>query len=189
MATTLTTGKVRFSFPDFFEGKVDPASNKRIYSVCIMIPKTDVATVEAIKKAIEEAKEQKPDCVFGKKANGERFEYPNLKCALRDGDTDRPDRPEFEGHYFLNAKTRIRPQVVDKDCVEVIDPDTIYGGCYGRVNITIYAFKADEGKSRGTAASLNCAQFLCDGEKLGGSGVSAAEAFGAPEAPRRQPII
>lgn len=179
-STTLTTGKVRFSFVNLFEGKVNEQSGKKEYSMCILIPKTDTATINAIKSAVEEAKKLKPEAVFGKKANGERFEYPNLKICLRDGDTERPDREEFSGHYFLNCKTRIQPKVVDANRCEILDPEQVYSGCYGRVNITLYAYITQDKSNRGVSAQLNCVQFLSDGERFTGSGVSVEDAFGGP---------
>ena len=64
-------------------------------------------SVSAIKAAIEVAKQESLPKWGGKIP-------PNLKLPLRDGDIDRPEDEAYAGCYFLNANSREKPQVVDK---------------------------------------------------------------------------
>ncbi|WP_219710562.1 ssDNA-binding protein, partial [Clostridioides difficile] len=83
------------------------------YSVCILIPKSDKATLGRIKKAIDAAKEQGKTSKWGGKGPG------NLKTPLRDGDAERADEAEeYVGMYFLNANSTQKPGIVDKDLNE-----------------------------------------------------------------------
>ena len=163
----VVTGKVRFSYANVWEPKSINGGEEK-YSVSILIPKKDTKTVEAIKKAIEEAK-QEGVAKFGGKV-------PNvLKTPLRDGDEERPDDPAYEGHYFFNASSSRKPQIVDADVQPIIDRDEFYSGCYGRASINFYAFNTNGNK--GIAAGLNNLQKLADGERLSG-GSTAEEDFG-----------
>src|SRR5690625_664172 len=93
-ATKVVTGEVRFSYLHVFEPHAIEEGQDKKYSVSLLIPKTDKKTLNAIKKAIEAAK------VAGAPKWGGKVP-PNLKMPLRDGDVDRPDQPEYAGHYFV----------------------------------------------------------------------------------------
>ena len=56
-STKVITGKVRFSYANVFEPTAMQDGQTPKYNVSIIISKSDTKTVEAIKKAIEAAKE------------------------------------------------------------------------------------------------------------------------------------
>lgn len=157
--TKLRTGLVRLSFVQLFEPKPDKKGDK-FYSCCVMVPKSDKATVKAIKEAVEAAKVAK----WGTKAP------KGLKLPLRDGDEEK-DGPEFEGMYFFNCKTKSRPGIIDAKREEILDEGEVYSGVWGKVLVDFYAFEGDEAK--GVAVGLKAFQKLKDDEKLGGGGWSA----------------
>ena len=129
------------------------------YSVSALIPKSDTATINAIKAAVEQAKKDSVGKWGGK--------IPaNLKLPLRDGDIDRPDDEAYRGCYFLNANSRQAPQIVDRKVQPILDQSEVYSGCYGRISVTFYGFNSNG--SRGIAAGLGNIQKLKDGEALGG---------------------
>ena len=66
---------------------------------------------------------------------------PNLKLPLRDGDIDRPEDEAYAGCYFLNANSREKPQVVDKQVQPILDQTEVYSGCYGRITVTFYGYQ------------------------------------------------
>ena len=168
--TKVITGKVRFCYEHVFEPTAVNEGDDPKYSVCILIPKTDTKTVEAIKKAIEAAKAAGKSKIADK--NGR---IPaNLKQPLRDGDEERGDQPEFDGMYFINANSSRKPTIVDKDLNPIMSKDEFYSGCYGRASINFYAFDT---RTKGIAAGLNNLQKLADGESLAG-GSTAEEDFG-----------
>lgn len=141
-------------------------NEEKKYSVQLLIPKKDKKTVEAIKAAIEEAKE------LGKTKFGGKIPA-KLKLPLRDGDEERPDDPNLEGMFFINANNKNKPGILDRDKNEIMDRDEFYSGCYGRASITFFAFT---GKQAGIACALNHLQKLEDGERLDGR-TSAEEDF------------
>lgn len=173
-STKVITGKVRFSYANVFEPTAMQDGQTPKYNVSIIISKSDAKTVEAIKKAIEAAKEAGKSKIADK--NGK---IPvNLKTPLRDGDEERPDDPAYENSYFINANSERKPGIVDRDLNPIMSRDDFYSGCYGRASINFYAFNVN---SKGIACGLNNLQKLEDGERLAG-GSSAEEDFGGDNA-------
>ena len=169
MSTTITTGKVRLSYAKLFVPSAAPGSDKLKYSVSILIDKNDKETLRKINAAIEEAKEA------GKVSKWSGKIPAKLHLPLRDGDEDRPDDEAYKGMYFFNASSERKPGVVDRNLNAILDPDEVYSGCYGRVNVNFYPY--DSNGNRGVAAGLNHVQKLSDGERLGGGAVSVEAAF------------
>lgn len=173
-STKVITGKVRFSYANVFEPTAMQDGQTPKYNVSIIISKSDTKTVEAIKKAIEAAKEAGKSKIADK--NGK---IPvNLKTPLRDGDEERPYDPAYENSYFINANSERKPGIVDRDLNPIMSRDDFYSGCYGRASINFYAFNVN---SKGIACGLNNLQKLEDGERLAG-GSSAEEDFGGDNA-------
>lgn len=173
-STKVVTGKVRFCYVNVFEPTAMDDNATPKYNICIIIPKSDTATVDKINKAIEAAKQAGKAKLADK--NGK---IPaNIKLPLRDGDIDRADDPAFENSWFINANTLRRPSVVDRDLNPIMEREDFYSGCYGRASINFYAFNVS---SKGIAAGLNNLQKLEDGEPLAG-GSTADEDFGGENA-------
>lgn len=173
-STKVVTGKVRFCYVNVFEPTAMNEGDTPKYNICVLIPKSDTATIDKIKKAIEAAKEAGKAKLADK--NGR---IPaNLKLPLRDGDEERPDDPAFEDHYFINANSMRQPSIVDRSLNPIMSRDEFYSGCYGRASISFYAFNVS---SKGIAAGLNNLQKLEDGEMLAG-GSTAEEDFGGDNA-------
>lgn len=158
-STKIVTGKVRFSYLNAFEPKAIGDSTELKYSVSLIIPKKDKATLKKIEDAVKAAAEA------GKAKLGGKIPA-NLKTPLRDGDDERPDDPAYKNAYFINANAKNKPGVVDADRNAILDKDEFYSGCYGRASITFYAFNTSGNK--GVAAGLNHLQKLEDGEHLDG---------------------
>lgn len=156
--TKVTTGKVRLSYAHLFEPHAIEGNEPK-YSVSVIIPKSDKETLQAIKEAVAEAKEQ------GKgKWNGK---VPaNIKTPLRDGDVEREGDEAYAGCYFLNANSKNKPGVVDINVQPVLDATEVYSGCYARLTLNFYAYNANGNK--GIAVGLGNVQKLADGEPLGG---------------------
>lgn len=168
MSTSVTTGEIRFSFPNILTPRENDKGEKK-YDTTILIPKSDKETVKKIKKAIKAAAEIGASTKYGGKTP------KNLKTPLRDGDTEKDldEYPEFEGHWFLSARSNRKPGAVDEDLEVILDPEKFYGGAYGRIQMNFYPYNF-EGK-KGVAAGLENAQFLRDGARFGGDGSSPAD--------------
>jgi len=157
--TKVVTGKVRLSYAHLFKPTAIAEGQDPKYSVCVLIPKSDKATLQKIKAAVDAAKQQGASKWGGK--------IPaNLKTPLRDGDEERPDQDEYKGMYFLNASSKQAPGIVDKQCNPILDSTEVYSGCYGRVSMNFYPFA--QAGNKGIACGLNHVQKIADGDYLGG---------------------
>jgi len=162
--TKVVTGKVRLSYCNLFQPRAVEDGQEPKYSCTILIPKSDKVTIQKIKAAIEAAKQAGISSVFGGKLP------PNLKTPIHDGDGEKPNGGEYgeecKGHYVINASSKQKPGIVDKNLNEIIDSTEVYSGCYARVSINFYAF--NKSGNKGIACGLNNVQKLADGDYLGG---------------------
>ena len=158
------TGKdTRWSYANVWEAKSINGGTPK-FSVSLIIPKSDTATVKKIKAAIQAAYEEGQA-----KLKGNSRSVPPLtaiKTPLRDGDTERPDDPAYANSYFINANSATAPVIVDIDCNPILSRSEVYSGVYGRASISFYAFNSNGNK--GIACGLNNLQKIRDGEPLGG---------------------
>ena len=138
------------------------------YSVSVLIPKDDKATVDAINAAVDVAIDEGISKFGGKKPN-----KAAIKLPLRDGDVEREDEA-YKGHYFINANSNTAPQIVDRAVKPILDRSEVYSGCYARVSLNFYAFNSNGNK--GIACGLGNIQKVRDGEPLSGR-TSAADDF------------
>ena len=171
--TKVITGvNTRWSYANVWDAKsINGGAPK--FSVSLIIPKDDTATVNKIKAAIQSAYEEGQSKLKG---NGKTVPALSiLKTPLRDGDIDRPDDEAYKGCYFFNANSRQAPQVVDGKVQPVLDQSEVYSGCYGRISVTFYGYNSNG--NRGIAAGLGNIQKLKDGEPLGGGRAKAADDF------------
>lgn len=167
--TKVVTGKVRFSYLHVFEPHAMEEGAEKKYSVSLLIPKSDDATIAKINRAIDAAREQ------AKAKNGGKLP-PKFKLPLHDGDLERPDDEAYAGCYFVSATSKTQPGVVDKNLSPILDQSELYSGCYGRASIRFYAYDKAGG---GVACGLNHIQKLKDGEPLGNRS-SADDDFSEP---------
>lgn len=168
-ATKVITGKnTRWSYANVWDPKsINGGAPK--YSVSLIIPKSDSATLEKIKAAIKAAYEEGESKLKG---NGKTVPpLESLKTPLRDGDLERPDDEAYHDSYFINANSSSAPGIVDANCQPILDRSEVYSGVYGRASINLYAFNSNGNK--GIACGLNNLQKIRDGEPLGGK--SSAE--------------
>ena len=99
--TKVITGVCRWSYANVWQPKAIEEGAKPKYSVSLIIPKSDTATIEKIKAAIQAAYEEGTG-----KLKGTSKSVPplsTLKTPLRDGDTERPDDPAYANSYLLPA--------------------------------------------------------------------------------------
>lgn len=168
--TRVVTGEVRLSYANIFEAKSINGSKPK-YSVSLIIPKSDTATIAKIEKAIDAAIDQGVAKFGGKKPN-----KAALKLPLRDGDIEKDD-PAYADAFFVNANSTTPPQVVDQALQPILEAHEVYSGCYARVSISFYAFNTNG--NRGIACALGNIQKIRDGEPLGAGRITAEADFAA----------
>ena len=172
----VVTGRdTRWSYANVWEAKSINGGTPK-FSVSLIIPKSDVVTVNKIRKAIEAAYHEGEAKLKG---NGRSVPpLTAIKTPLRDGDTERPDDPAYANSYFVNANSSTAPGIVDADLNPILTRSEVYSGVYGRASINFYAFNSNGNK--GIACGLNNLQKIRDGEPLGGKSSAAAD-FGTDD--------
>lgn len=183
--TNVTTGEVKLSYVHLFKPYAAQPGQEEKYSVTILVPKTDTATMGRISGAIDAAKQRG----ISEKWNGQC--PPIVPTPIHDGDGVRPSDgmpfgDECKGHWVFTASAKVDypPEVVDKMGNPIINQSEIYSGIYGRVNVNFYPYSF--GGKKGVGAGLGPVQKLRDGEALSGGSMSAAQAFGTPPQPIQQ---
>lgn len=171
--TKVVFGPVRLSYTHLFSKYApdgDSADGK--YQTNVLIPKGEKETVKALQKAIETAKKNGIASKWGGK------EPKKLDMPLRDGDVDKEDDDVYADHFFVNAKSKTRPGIVDRNKEPITDEDEMYSGVWAIVSVTFYAYEVSG--NRGIACGLNNVMKYKDGEMLGGRS-SAESDFGEIE--------
>lgn len=181
--TNVTTGKARLSFVHLFKPYAFTPGQEEKFSCTILVPKTDTDTMGRISAAIEAAKQRG----VTEKWNGQC--PPIVPSPVYDGDGVRPSDgmafgPECRGCWVFtaSAKADYPPEIVDRQGNPIINQSEVYSGMYGRVNVSFFPYAF--GGKKGIGCGLGPVQKLEDGESLGGSAPSAAQAFGAARAPQ-----
>lgn len=174
-AHSININNARLSYVYIFgEGKTND-EGKRSWSLTALIPKTD-PQVAKIKAAIDAAK-VKDAAKVGK---------TGVKSPLLDGDAKDDDGnfkykgDENRGHYLLRCSNyNRRPIAVDQNVEPIMDPDTLYSGCFANVRVNFYGYASKVNK--GISPGLEAVQKVRDGERLSGGGVDANEVFSKVE--------
>lgn len=170
--TNVRLGEVRFSYVHVFEPSVNVSTGEPgKYSVCVLVPKEDKATLRMIDDAVKAATEKGKSSKFGGKVP------PKLATPLHDGDEERPDDENFEGMMYFNASSKNRPGVRILEGGRISEPmedSEFYSGCWGAVDVNFYPYEF-AGK-KGIAAGLNNVIKTKDGDRLAG-GPSADQSF------------
>ena len=137
------------------------------YSLVAIIKKNDRKTIETIHETIDYVKSKSIDKWGGRIP-------PNYKSPLHDGDIEKPDNPIFKNSYYINAKSKEPPQIVNQNGEPITDPHEFYSGCYGNISLIFYSYSV--GGNKGIATWLGNIQKLKDGPRLNGY-VTASEEF------------
>lgn len=185
--TNITTGEVRMSYVHLFKPYAAMPGQEEKYSVTVLVPKTDTDTMNRINAAIEAAKQKG----VTEKWNGQC--PPMIPTPVYDGDGVRPSDglpfgPECKGHWVFTAGTKVDypPEVVDAQCNPIINQSEVYSGMYGRVSVSFFPYAF--GGKKGIGCGLGPVQKTRDGEPLSSGHVSAAQAFGMPQAQQPAPM-
>lgn len=160
--TLVTTGKCRFSYANLTKAVAIQGRGEPKFSVCLLIPKSDKASIKKIQDAIDAAVEQGlANIKDWPGRTSQKFWNP-----LQDGDRDKPGKPEYKGMMFVNAKSGTRPNIVDKEKQEILDTTEIYSGMWGRASISFFPYSQSGGI--GVGAGLNNVQKLADDKPFTG---------------------
>ncbi|GHV36263.1 hypothetical protein FACS1894187_10580 [Synergistales bacterium] len=166
------TGEVRLSYVTVTTPRAAQQGGDPKYSVTLLIPKTDLATKADIDASMQAAAQD----AMAKVWNGVR--PPNLRIPIYDGDGVRPSGEPFgaecKGHWVITASTKMKPQVVGIDNINVeLAPSDVYSGMYGRITIRFFGYSNSGNK--GVGCGLGNIMKTRDGEPLAGNASAASD--------------
>lgn len=171
-AMKVLTGEARLSYVNVVTPRAAQQGGEPKYSVTLLIPKSDVATKADIDASIQAAAQEAVSKVWG----GVR--PPQVRVPIYDGDGVRPSGVPFgeecRGHWVLTASTKMKPQVVGVDNINVeLSPSDIYSGMYGRATIRFFGYSNSGNK--GVGCGLGNIMKTRDGEPLAGTASAASD--------------
>lgn len=174
MTTTINI-KCRLAFPSLFKpSKVGNAPNApEKYSAALLIPKSDKEVTAQIVTAMKKAAEDKWAAKWEKQYALVKEEG---KLALQNGDKKADSYDGFAGHWSINASSKNRPTVVNRDKSPATETDgVVYAGCYVIARVNFWAQDNQYGKR--VNAELKGIQFFKDGDSFGAGSAASADDF------------
>jgi len=176
--TRIVIKDARFAYVHLLEPRAAAEGAEAKYSVTLIIPKSDEATITAIKAAMKAAVAKK----FGDKPP------KGLRNPLRDGDEKDNDSgeylkgEEFNGNLYISASSKKPVRAFAGKARLPATEEHLQSGNYGAAELNFYGY--DAAGNRGVAAGLNGVWVTRKGEPLGAGstdwGVIEAEDFGSP---------
>lgn len=165
MSNIIKLPSVRVSFPHFFEKPMINGEEGK-YGGVFMLKKDDKNHMK-----VKDLIQAEMDSLIEEKNDGK--ELPDSMYCLRDGDA-RGARPEYAGYWTINANTKRRPLVIDRDKTPLSDDDgKIYPGCVVNAQIDLWFQKNRYGTR--VNANLRGVQWVADDEPLDSSYVDPDE--------------
>lgn len=135
--------------------KVDKNNPEKapMYSLTLLMAKDDAKTEEKLKEM--------KDCIHNALAKRFGDKVPaKFHSPIKDGDieTDAYGVARYPGYYFIEAKNKEKPGLVDKDREPILESNSVWSGCKGRISMGLVAY--DVSGKKGVTIYLNNVQLL-----------------------------
>jgi hypothetical protein len=164
----------RVSFPHLFEPTIND-QGKKSWSVVLVFDKAAQQTEEfkqmtaAVDAAAAERFGQKIPSGIKRKSLEPKSGYPFTATAAKEKYFSWAE----DGSLMITLSSRYAPLVIDRDKTELLEAETVYGGCYARASYNCYAYSASG--NEGVSFGLRALQKVKDGEPLSGPRASASD--------------
>jgi len=154
----VTSPKGRVSFPHVYEKNTSGKYPSDKYELTLLFPKnTDMSLLEqALMKVAKEAHGSKI------KSLADLVHNP-----IRDGD-EKDNLGGYAGHWYIKAKSSLKPGIIGPDKQPLHDPEQFYPGCWARMSLVPGSY--EQGGKPGVTFYLQNIQWLGHGERFGGGG-------------------
>ena len=161
----LISPKGRASHPHLFKPSAFQDKGEAKYSTILMLEKSVAANKDFIAK-VRTAQDAALADLYGKKLpeNLERWGVTDGDTAV---DSEGNAIPGAAGHWLIKAGNKAKPAIIDAQGTEILDELSVYGGCYGRVNVCAKAYGTPA--KGGVTLELNVFQKISDGPAFGGA--------------------
>lgn len=164
----VTLGPVTLCYVHLLEPYAHEQGETPKYSCTILVPKSATETVEAIRKAVDDAK-----------AYGVRERWNGKKATagkdnpLKDG--DEKDDEHFKNCWYINARSNRRPGVIGRNNEPLTTEDEVYSGMIALVSVEFFPYQMG---GNGIAAAIANVKKVKDGERFTATGPSAEAELG-----------
>ncbi|MCM1130105.1 MAG: DUF2815 family protein [Roseburia sp.] len=163
--TKVITNEGRLSYAKLLEPGKEGEMDEGKYGTAFLFPKTDKETYNLLNKAFQQALED------GKKElKWTDKDVRKIESPIKDGDDVDSEDSAYAGMWYINARSKRKPQVINTHREPLTDEDSVYSGMYAKISVSAFAY--DKG-SKGVSFSLNNVLKTKDGERL--SGAASAE--------------
>lgn len=156
--------------------KVDKNNPEKepFYSITLLMDKNDPKVKEKLKvmkSCIKDALEKR----FGDKVPAKYYN------PIKDGDeeTNTEGKPAYPGFWFIEAKNKEKPGLVDADREIILTQGAVWAGCKGRISIGFVGY--DVSAKKGVTIYLNNVQLTDNSAPKMGGRKSAEEDFAEEE--------
>lgn len=151
--TKVITGQVLLTEAHLIEPWAPPGQAPK-FSAVILVPKSDILTIRALRSAQQTTLAISRFTKFGGTIP------PDWTDTLRDGDfeRDREGNPRHPGQYFMAVRSSTPPGIVDRQNEPIFDAEPFHNGCAARVSLNCFAFSV--GENAGVSFALNHVQIL-----------------------------
>jgi len=152
--------------------KVDKNNPEKepFYSITLLMDKKDPKVIEKLgqmKSCIKDALEKR----FGDKVPAKYY------TPIKDGDveTDKEGNPAYPGSWYIEAKNKEKPGLVDADREPILTQQAVWSGCKGRLSLGFVGY--DVSAKKGVTIYLNNVQLTDNSAPKMGGRKSAEEDF------------
>jgi len=159
----MITPLMRISYPNLFEAKANPSGALK-YSCSLLIPKSDVEGVKALKAAVEKAKVLGMEKLWKNKLP--RFRYDSIRDGDAELDSGEKTDKVYSGMLFLNCSANDPPGIVGPDAKPLMDQGAIFAGCWVRADINPFPYS--NSGNHGVGWGLNNIMLVKEDERLDG---------------------
>lgn len=152
--------------------KVDKNNPEKdpMYTITLLMDKKDPKVkekIELMKSCIKDALEKR----FADKVPAKYY------SPIKDGDveTNSDDNPIYPGYFYIEAKNKEKPGLVDADREPILENSAVWSGCKGRLSLGFVGY--DVAAKKGVTIYLNNVQLLDNSAPKMGGRKSAEEDF------------
>ena len=164
------TGTFQWVFLDKPKVVKNNPEKEPFYSITLLMDKKDPKVIEKLdqmKSCIKDALEKR----FGDKVPAKYY------TPIKDGDveTDKEGNPAYPGFWYIEAKNKEKPGLVDADREPILTQQAVWSGCKGRLSLGFVGY--DVSAKKGVTIYLNNVQLTDNSAPKMGGRKSAEEDF------------
>jgi len=151
----LLTPPFRASFANVFKPRAPFEGKEPVYSIQMLFPKS--TDMKVLKEAVRDA--------VVKKWGADKTKWPkNLRLPFKDG--NEKNLENYKDMIVVEARSKMKPGLVDQNLQDIIEPSEFYSGCWARATLSCFSY--DTVGNKGVSFGLQNLQKVKDDEAFSG---------------------